>query len=87
MEGLVLGDFNRLGSALDPAVRFRALAPGETVDVASEAETVEAYRRWFADKDDLELVEESCEELVDRIQLRYRLHLSRKGEPCVVEKA
>jgi TusA-related sulfurtransferase len=85
VDAVRLKDFERLASALDPAVRFRALAPGEAVDVGSATEAVSVFRKWFADKDDLELVESESEEVVDRIQFRYRLHLRRAGVPYVVE--
>jgi TusA-related sulfurtransferase len=55
------------------------------VDVNSAAEAVGVFRRWFGDKQDLELVEAEGEQLVDRTQFRYRLRLRRNGEPCLVE--
>ena len=85
LEALLLKDFERLQGALDPAVRFRALAPGETVDVSSAAEAAGAFRKWFGDKDELELVESEAEEVVDRTQFRYRLRLRKNGEPYIVE--
>jgi len=86
VDAVLLKDFVRLATALDPSVRFRALAPGETLDVGSAAEVVGAFRKWFADKDDLELVDSDFEEIVDRAQFHYRLHLSKAGVPYVVEQ-
>lgn len=85
VESLLRKDFERLKGVLEPGVRFRALAPGESVDVGSADEAVSAFRRWFGDKDELELVLSEAEPLVDRIQLRYRLRLRRNGEPFLVE--
>ncbi len=85
LESLLSKDFERLSSALDPRVRLRALAPGESVDVGTADEAVRVFRKWFGDKDELELVLSEAEPLVDRIQLRYRLRLRRNGEPFLVE--
>ena len=85
LESLPRKDFERLKGVLDPGVRFRALAPGESVDVGSADEAVGVFRKWFGDKDELELVLSEAEPLVDRIQLRYRLRLRRNGEPFLVE--
>jgi TusA-related sulfurtransferase len=85
IEGVRLKDYARLASALDPAVRFRALVPGELVDVGASADVVSAFRRWFDDKQDVELVSSESEELVDRTRFRYRLRLSKAGTPYVVE--
>ena len=40
LESLLRKDFEGLLGALDPRVRFRALAPGESVDVGSADEAV-----------------------------------------------
>ncbi len=85
VESLLRKDFERLLGTLDPRVRFRALAPGESVDVGSADEVVRVFRRWFEDKDELELLLSESEPLVDRVQLRYRLRLRRSGEPLLVE--
>jgi TusA-related sulfurtransferase len=85
LESLLCKDFERLTGALDPRVRFRALAPGESVDVGSADEAARVFRRWFADKDEIELVLSEAEPLGERTQLRYRLRLRRNGEPLLVE--
>ena len=85
LESLLRKDFERLAGALDPRVRFRALAPGESVDVGSADEAARVFRRWFADKDEIELVLSEAEPLGERTQLRYRLRLRRNGEPLLVE--
>lgn len=85
VEALLAKDFERLPDAFDPRVRFRALAPGESVDVHSAQDAALAFRRWFADKDEPELVLSEVEDIVDRTQVRYRLLVRRGGEPLLVE--
>lgn len=85
LDAVIRKDFEGLKSVLHPDVRFRALAPGESVDVGTADEAARVFRRWFADKDGLELVDSEAGPIVDRAQLRYRLRLLRNGEPCLVE--
>jgi len=86
LAALLARDFAGLAAALDPAVRFRALAPGEAVAVESAAEVVAAFARWFGDKEELELVASEAAAIGDRTQMRYRLRLRRRGELLVVEQ-
>jgi TusA-related sulfurtransferase len=67
-------------------VQFRALIPGELVNVASAAEAVDCFRRWFGDKADIEVVDEHAEMLVDRLSVRFRARLRRNGQPYLVEQ-
>jgi TusA-related sulfurtransferase len=87
LAALLAKDFAGLAAAFDPAVRFRALVPGEAVAVESAAETVAAFARWFGDKEALELVACEAGAIGDRTHVRYRLRLQRKGEPLVVEQS
>lgn len=85
LQGLANKDFARLGEALAPAVRFRALVPGEALDLGSRADAAAAFARWFADKEGLEVESSECERVGDRWKLRYRLRVTRRGEPLLVE--
>ncbi len=85
IEALLAKDFVRLGEALAPAVRFRALVPGESPVLDSDRAVANAFERWFRDKEGLELIAADADRIGDRCTLRYRLRLERKGEPMVVE--
>lgn len=78
-------DFEALNATLDSNVQFRALVPGELVDVATASEVVQCFRRWFSDKTDLELLHHKREMLIDRLLLEYRFRLYKKGQPYLVE--
>ena len=86
LEALLQKDFPGLSATFAPGLRFRALVPGETVTIESAAGAADAFERWFGDKERLELVASEAETVGDRVQLRYRLRLSRKGEPHVIEQ-
>jgi len=79
-------DFEALEAILAPKVEFRALVPGELVNVATASEAVQCFRRWFGDKTDLELLHHQSEPLIDRLLLEYRLRLYKKGQPYLVEQ-
>lgn len=87
IEALLAKDFVRLGEALAPAARFRALVPGESVELDSAAAVAETFERWFRDKEGLELLAATADHVGDRCMLRFRLRLERGGEPMVVEQS
>jgi TusA-related sulfurtransferase len=86
LDALLRLDFLGLKATLDPGVRFRALAPGEIVDVATASEAVQCFRRWFGDKTDLELLHQKGEALIDRFLFEYRLRLRNNGQPYLIEQ-
>ena len=86
VDALVRLDFEGPESTLKPTVEFRALVPGELVNVATASEVVQCFRRWLGDKTDLELLHLKSEQLIDRLWLEYRLRLSKKGQPYLVEQ-
>lgn len=86
VDALLKLDFEALQATLHPQVEFRALVPGELVNVNSSAEAVKSLRRWFADKSDLELLQQRSETLVDRLMLEYRLRLKKAGQSYLVEQ-
>jgi len=85
VDALLRLDFEGMEATLDPKIEFRALAPGERVDVATAPETVQCFRRWFGDKTDLELLSHKGETLIDRLLLRYRFRPQKKGQAYLVE--
>lgn len=87
VKALARQDFDTLNAALDPAVQFRALVPGERVTVTSAAEAVACFRRWFGDKTDIEILDEHAAMLVDRLCIRFRARVRKKGQPYLVEQS
>ena len=86
VDALLTLDFEGLEATLEPKVAFRALVPGELVDVTTAPEAVQCFRRWFGDKTDLELLHQNSEMLIDRWLVEYRLRLHKKGQPYLVEQ-
>jgi len=86
VDALLNLDFEGLESTLEPKVEFRALVPGELVNVATARETAGCFRRWFGDKTGLELLHRKDELLVDRLFLEYRLRLHKGNEAYLVEQ-
>jgi TusA-related sulfurtransferase len=87
IDALISRDFDVLKAALDPALRFRALVPGERPIVAGAAEAVASFHRWFGDKTDIEIVDEHTAMLVDRVCLRFRARMWKKGLPYLIEQS
>jgi hypothetical protein len=86
VEALIRLDFEGMEATLSPKVAFRALVPGETINVASASEAVACFRRWLGDKRDLELLHYKSETLIDRLLLEYRFRLYRGEQPFLVEQ-
>jgi TusA-related sulfurtransferase len=87
LDALARHDFEALEASLDAAVRFRALAPGETVATTNAAEAAACFQRWFGDKTDIEIVDRQVEVLVDRLRLDYRARVRKNGMPYVVAQS
>jgi TusA-related sulfurtransferase len=86
VDALLWLDFEGMESTLESKVEFRALVPGELVNVATAPEAVQCFRRWFGDKTDLELLHHKSEVLIDRLLLDYRLCLYKGDQPYFVEQ-
>jgi len=86
VDALVRLDFEGLEATLEPKVEFRALVPGELVNVSTAPEVVQCFRRWLGDKTGLELLHHKSEMLMDRLLMEYRLRLHKKGQPYLAEQ-
>ena len=75
LEGLVAQDFARLGGALTPDGRLRALLPGGLMEWAGAEVIAGRFAFWFGDTEDFELVEATLGEVGGRLQLCWRLRL------------
>lgn len=87
IKALARHDFEALSAALDPSLQFRALVPGEDVIIGSAPEAVASFRRWFEDATDLEVIDKHSAMLVDRLQLRFRARLRKKGQPYLIDQS
>ena len=79
VDALARRDFDAVEVLLDPAVRFRALTPGETVTTTTAREAAACFRRWFGDKTDMEILDRQVETVVDRLRVGYRARVKVKG--------
>ena len=86
VDALLRLDFEALESTLQPKVEFRALVPGELVNVATASEVAQCFRRWLGDKTGLELLHLKTELLIDRWLVEYRLRLRKNDHPYLVEQ-
>ena len=75
LAGLVSQDFARLGEALAPDVRLRALLPGGPREWTGAAAVIERFARWFGDTTQFESVESTAVEVGCRTHLRWRFRL------------
>ena len=87
VNALVRHDFDAVQAALDPAVQFRALVPGEHVIIGGVAEAVGCFQRWFADAADMEVIDQQSAILVDRLYLRFRARVRKKGQPYLIDQS
>ncbi len=87
LDALVRHDFDTLEATLDPAVRFRAIVPGETVTAATAKEAAAFFRRWFGDKTNIEIIDHQVETLVDRLRIGFRARVMKEGAPHLVAQS
>lgn len=75
LEGLAVQDYARLGAALAPDVRLRALLPGGPREWTGAATVAHRFARWFGDTERHELQDSGIDQVLGRIHLRWRLRL------------
>jgi hypothetical protein len=75
LEGLTIRDYERLAATLDRNVRFRALLPPGPAEWHGRAEAAEAFRSWFGQADDFEVIDATVGEVVGRLQLTWRVRV------------
>jgi hypothetical protein len=74
-------DWARLGGALAPDVRMRALIPPGPVELSGADTAAARFAAWFGETDGLELVRSGSHEVGDRLHVFYRLRVKRPGAP------
>jgi hypothetical protein len=86
VDALVRLDFDAMAATLNPNVQFRALVPGELINLATAAETVQTFRRWLGGKKDGELLHYKSQTLANRLLLEYGFRLRRGEQRFLVEQ-
>jgi hypothetical protein len=76
LEGLAGQDFARLGDALGPGVRLRALLPGGLMECSGAEVVADRFAGWFGDTGGFELVEATVGEVGGRLHLHWRVRLN-----------
>lgn len=75
LEALATRDYERMSTTLGPNIRFRALLPPGPMQWQGPPQVAEAFRSWFADADDFELVEATVGEIGGRLHLSWRIRV------------
>jgi hypothetical protein len=75
LDSLAAQDFARLGGALTPGARLRALLPSGLRERAGAEVIAGQFGCWFGGTQDFELVEAAVGEVGGRLHLRWRLRL------------
>ena len=75
LEGIATRDYEKLAASLAGDVRFRALLPPGPQESRGAAEVAGAFRSWFGDVTDFELVDATVGEVGGRLHLSWRLRV------------
>jgi hypothetical protein len=75
LAGLAAQDFARVGGALAPGARLRALLPLGLREWAGAEAIAAQFALWFGDTEDFELIEAAAGEVGGRLHLYWRLRL------------
>jgi len=75
LETLTNRDYARMAGTLAPGVRFRAMLPSGPRELEGPAAVTEAFRTWFGQADEFELVDATVGEVGGRLHLSWRLRL------------
>lgn len=75
LEGLANRDYEKLAASLAPGVRFRALLPPGPQESAGVDAVAGAFRSWFGDAEEFELVGAVVGEVGGRLHLSWRIRI------------
>jgi hypothetical protein len=75
LEALANRDFDQLAATLGSNVRFRALLPPGPIEWQGPEAVTEAFRSWFGEADEFELVDATVGEVGGRLHLSWRLRV------------
>ena len=75
LEALANRDYPRMESTLASAVRFRAMLPPGPMEIEGPEAVSDAFRSWFGDAPDFEVVDASVGQVGHRLHLSWRIHV------------
>ena len=75
LEALANRDFDQLAATLGSGIRFRALLPPGPMEWQGPEAVTEAFRSWFGESDEFELVDATVGEVGGRLHLSWRLRV------------
>lgn len=75
LEALATRDYVRMAATLAPTIRFRTLLPPGPTQWEGPHAVTEAFRSWFGDADDFELIDATVGEIGGRLYLSWRIRL------------
>lgn len=75
LEALATRDYERMATVLGATVRFRALLPPGPMEFDGPAGVTGAFRSWFGDAEDFEVVDATVGEVGGRLHLSWRIRV------------
>ena len=75
LEALATRDYTLMMSTLAPAVTFRAMLPPGPMNQEGPSAVADAFRSWFGDAEDFELIDATVGEVGGRLHLSWRLRV------------
>ena len=75
LEALANRDYTRMAITLAPNVRFRALLPPGPQEFEATDAVTAAFRSWFGDVDEFELVDAAVGDVGGRLHLSWRIRV------------
>jgi len=75
LEALATRDFDQLAATLGSNIRFRALLPPGPMEWQGPEEVAEAFRSWFGEPGEFEIVDATVGEVGGRLHLSWRLRV------------
>jgi ketosteroid isomerase-like protein len=87
LEALAAADLGAIEELLAPDVQLRALVPKMLREEDGREEVIGRFRFWWAELDDLRLVDSGVERIADQVRVHYRLEgTDAEDGPVVMEQ-
>jgi hypothetical protein len=75
LEALANRDYDRMAATLATGIRFRAMLPRGPMEWEGSSAVTDAFRSWFGEADQFELVDATVGDVGGRLHLSWRLRL------------